>query len=87
MVDEQQNPFGGFLFSGTGDALTLLVEAAASDGLKLVPVDLGDDILRMCLPPEHSFTTAGMALVNRARAAEFGELSVGLFGGAVQPPH
>jgi hypothetical protein len=87
VTDEQRNPFGGFLFSGSDGALSRLAEAAESVGLKLVAVDLGDDVIRLCLPPELSFGAAGMALVNRAQAGEFGTVSLGLFGGTAQPPH
>jgi hypothetical protein len=87
MGDEARNPFGGFLFSGPDDALSRLVEAARSEGMALVPVELGDGIVRLCLPPEHAFGSAGMALVNRSQAGEFGDVSLGLFGGVAQPPH
>lgn len=87
MTDEARNPFGGFLFSGPDDALARLAKAAKAEGLKLVPVELGDDVIRLCLPPEHSFGSAGMALVNRSQAGEFGEVSLGLIGGTAEPPH
>lgn len=87
MSDEARNPFGGFLFSGPDDALTHLSDAAKVEGLNLVPVDLGDGVIRLCLPREHSFGNVGMALVNRSQAGEFGAISMALFGGTAHPPH
>jgi len=85
--DELRNPFGGFLFSGPDDALSCLAKAAEACGLTLLPVDLGDDVTRLCLPAEQCFGDAGMALVNRAQDGEFGNVSSGLFGGTIQKPH
>jgi hypothetical protein len=87
MTGEERNPFGGFLFSGPDEALSRLAEAASSQGLKLIAVDAGDGIVRLCLPPEPSFGAACGALVNRAQAGEFGNVSLGIFGGAAPPPH
>lgn len=87
VTGEERNPFGGFLFSGPDDALASLSRAAEGEGLKLVAVDAGDGVVRLCLPSEQSFGAAGMALVNRAQAGEFGEVSLGLYGGEVQPPN
>ena len=50
-------------------------------------MNLGDDVFRLCLTSEVSFGTAGMALFNRSQAGEFGEVSMGVFGGTVQPQH
>jgi hypothetical protein len=87
VTDEVRNPFGGFLFSGPDHALSRLAEAAKNEGLNLVPVELGDGVIGLCLPAEHSFGEAGMALVNRSQAGEFGNVSLGLFGGSAQKPH
>jgi len=87
VTDEERNPFGGFLFSGSDDALSRLAEAAEREGLKLVAMNLGDDVFRLCLTSEVSFGTAGMALFNRSQAGEFGEVTMGVFGGTVQPQH
>ena len=87
MTGEECNPFGGFLFSGPDDALASLARAAEREGLKLMAVDSADGAIRLCLPSEQSFGAAGMALVNRAQAGEFGEVSLGLVGGEVRPPH
>ena len=87
VTDEERNPFGGFLFSGSDDALSRLAKAAEREGLKLVAVNLGDDVFGLCLTSEVSFGTAGMALFNRSQSGEFGEVSMGVFGGTVQPPH
>lgn len=87
MTDEARNPFGGFLFSGPNDALKRLAEAAKAEGLTLLPIELGDGVTRLCLPPEHSFGSAGMALVNRSQAGEFGDVAMGLFGGTAKLPH
>ena len=84
---EEHNPFGGFLFSGSDEALARLAKAAESEGVKLVAVDPGDGVIRLCLRADRAFGGAGTGLVNRAQAGEFGEVSLGLFGGTVQPPH
>ena len=87
MTDEHRNPFGGFLFSGSEEALSRLAEAAKREGLELAAVNLGDNVVRLCLPSEQSSGAVGTALVNRAQAGEFGNVSLGLFGGIIQPPH
>ena len=87
MTREERNPFGGFLFSGPDDALSRLAEAARNERLSLVPLELGDGVIRLCLPPVQSFGSAGMALVNRSQAGEFGDISLGLFGTTAPPPH
>lgn len=87
VIDEDPNAFGGFLFSGPDDALGLLSEAAERECLRLMAIDLGDNVIRLSLSPEHSFRTAGLALVNRAQTGEFGIVSLGVFGGTTHSSH
>ncbi|HEX6741076.1 MAG TPA: hypothetical protein VF079_04695 [Sphingomicrobium sp.] len=82
---ERQYPFGGFLFTGSADALAKLRRYGESLGLKFSPYPESSSQPALLLPADIAFghMNAVTDLVNRSQAGKFGEVRLGLVS---EPP-